>query len=194
MIAMRQWLVVCLATLASVGPGAAVSAQSPPARSADTRHVRVELIADRASLQPGEQWLGVKFTLEPGWHIYSINPGDSGAPPEVRWQLPAGVAASPFEWPAARRIEVGGLVDVGYLDSVVLPVKLTVAARAAVSPAVVEASLRWLMCKNICTSGQAAVALRWPLAAADRAAAASWREEIAHARSLVPPAGRQPAP
>ena len=28
------------------------------------------------------------FDLEKGWHIYWVNPGDSGEPPKIQWQLP----------------------------------------------------------------------------------------------------------
>jgi DsbC/DsbD-like thiol-disulfide interchange protein len=161
-------------------------AQAPVSRSAVARHVTVELIAEHAELRAGTQWVGVKFTIEPGWHIYSIDPGDSGAPPEIRWHLPAGVKADPPEWPASQRIEASGLVDYGYLDSVVLPVRLTLAPGSITSPLAIQASLRWMICKDICSSGQAVVALRWPLAGEDRSLAPSWGAEIARARALVP--------
>ena len=40
----------------------------------------IELLVPRNAVKPGETFpVGVKFTLQPGWHIYWKNPGDSGA-------------------------------------------------------------------------------------------------------------------
>jgi thiol:disulfide interchange protein DsbD len=146
----------------------------------------VELIADRGQLQPGTQWLGVKFTLEPGWHVYWLNPGDSGEPPEVRWRLPTGVAAGPIEWPVPQRLDAGGIVNYGYRGSVVLGVPLTVSASSASQPAVVGATVRFLVCRDVCVSGQADLELRWPLGPEDGSAVAAWSAKIADARALVP--------
>jgi thiol:disulfide interchange protein DsbD len=165
-------------------------AQTAPSRRAVAPHVSVELIADRDHARAGTQWLGLRFALEPGWHIYWQNPGDSGGPPEVQWQLPAGMATSAIQWPVPHRIDVGGLVNYGYRNAVVLPVSLAVAADVPTSPAVLRATLRWLVCRDICVPGSASVALRWPLDGQDRGAVASWGLAIERARALVP----QPAP
>jgi thiol:disulfide interchange protein DsbD len=38
-----------------------------------------EIIHDIQSLKPSQEYLiGVKFNLDPGWHTYWKNPGDSG--------------------------------------------------------------------------------------------------------------------
>src|SRR5579864_3388234 len=48
-------------------------------------HARVELLSRQATLHPGSALqLGIHFILEPGWHIYWINPGDSGQPPSFK--------------------------------------------------------------------------------------------------------------
>jgi thiol:disulfide interchange protein DsbD len=152
--------------------------------------VTVELIADRDHARAGTQWLGLRFTLEPAWHIYWQNPGDSGGPPEVRWQLPPGMVTSTIEWPVPQRIDVGGLINYGYQNTVVLPVRLVVAADAPTSPAVIRATLRWLVCRDICVPGAASIALTWPLDDRDRDAVASWSQAISSARARVP----RPAP
>jgi thiol:disulfide interchange protein DsbD len=165
-------------------------AQPAPSRSAGAPHVNVELIADRDHVRAGSQWLGLRFALDPGWHVYWLNPGDSGMPPEVQWHLPAGMKASPIEWPVPQRIVADGLVSYGYQNTVVLPVRIAVAADAPTSAAVLRASLRWLVCRDICVPGAASIALTWPLDDQDRGAVASWSQAIANARALVP----QPAP
>src|SRR5579864_944263 len=80
--------------------------------SPDASHARVELLAAQAAAQPGRPFqVGLHFQLEPGWHIYWINPGDSGEPPRVKWTLPAGYQAGPIQWPVPQRIEDHSLID-----------------------------------------------------------------------------------
>jgi thiol:disulfide interchange protein DsbD len=97
---------------------------------------------------------------------------------------------SPIEWPVPRRIDVGGLINYGYRNTVVLPVRLVVGAGVPTSPAVLRATLRWLVCRDICVPGAASIALTWPLADRDRDAVASWSQAISSARARVP----RPAP
>jgi len=186
----RRWFSGGALVIAALLMCPVADAQPAPSRRAGAPHVTVELIVDRDHARAGTQWLGLRFTIEPGWHIYWQNPGDSGGPPEVRWQLPSGMMTSPIEWPVPRRIDVGGLVNYGYQDTVVLPVRLAVAAGVPTSPAVLRATLRWIVCRDMCVPGAASIALTWPLDDLDRGAVASWSQAIAHARALVP----QPAP
>ena len=186
----RRWFSGGALVIAALLMCPVADAQPSSSRRAGAPHVTVELIADRDLARAGTQWLGLRFAIEPGWHIYWRNPGDSGEPPEVRWQLPSGMMASPVEWPAPRRIDVGGLINYGYQNTVVLPVRLAIAAGAPTSPAVLRAALRWLACRDLCVSGSASVALTWPLDERGRGAVAAWGEAIARARALVP----QPAP
>lgn len=179
-----------LTALAVSAATAAAGAQPAAPRSADAPHLRVDLIASVQRPDAGDQWLGLRFALDPGWHIYWQNPGDSGSPPEVTWQLPGGVSAAPVEWPLPQRIGVGGLVNYGYAGTVVLPVRLTVAAGTTASPSTIRASLRWLVCHDICLPGNATLELAFPLAEADRRQVDAWRVAIENARALVP----RPAP
>ena len=57
-----------------------------------TDHVTARLVADRTPIAPGETVdLALIFEIQPGWHTYWRNPGDSGDPPRLAWTLPAGV-------------------------------------------------------------------------------------------------------
>jgi thiol:disulfide interchange protein DsbD len=183
--------VVCvpLAVLTSLAAGyGRASAQTPPSgsRSGAGPHVRVELIADRA--RPGHGiTLGLKFDLDKDWHIYWLNPGDSGGPPVAAWTLPPGMMASGFEWPAPERIDIGGLVNYGYHDSVVLPVAMAVAADARMPPGLaVKTSVRWMACANLCVPGKADLVLQFPLGADEQAHLDAWKAAIDAARSRIP--------
>jgi thiol:disulfide interchange protein DsbD len=169
---------------ASAQPGVSGS------RTGQGPHVRVELVADRATPGPGMR-LGLKFDLEPGWHIYWQNPGDSGGPPQAAWTFPPGMMAAGIEWPAPERIDIGGLVNYGYHDSVVLPVAVAVAAGARIPQEfTIRASVRWMACASLCVPGKADLALRFPLNAGERGLADGWNAAVDAARSQVP----RPAP
>jgi DsbC/DsbD-like thiol-disulfide interchange protein len=183
--------VVCvsLAVLASLAAGyGRASAQTPPSgsRSGSGPHVRVELIADR--VRPGHgMTLGLKFDLDKDWHIYWLNPGDSGGPPAATWTLPPGMMAAGIEWPAPERIDIGGLVNYGYHDSVVLPVAMAIAADARMPPLLaVKTSVRWMACANLCVPGKADLELRFPLGSGEQAHLDDWKTAIDDARRRVP--------
>src|SRR5215831_16004621 len=104
-------LALCILCLAS-------AFRTMASQQAPSRHARVELIARQSSVTPGSTLqLGVHFILEPGWHIYWINPGDSGQPPVFKWQLPEGFSAGEIEWPRPERMQSNSqLADYGYHD------------------------------------------------------------------------------
>jgi len=180
---------VCAAAAASLlltsGPASA-QAGGPASRKGQGPHVRVELLADRASPGPGMR-LGLKFDLEPGWHIYWQNPGDSGGPPVATWTLPPGMTAARVEWPAPERIDIGGLINYGYHNTVVLPVVFAVAAGARIpSDLAVKTSLRWMACANLCVPGKAELVLQFPLRADEQAELDGWKAALDAASSQVP--------
>lgn len=91
---------------------------------------------------------GVLFTMQPGWHIYWKNPGDSGIPTTLTWTVPDGITVSDIKWPLPERIETAGLVNYGYGEKVILPVELTPASDGISGEVHVKAE--WLVCKDIC--------------------------------------------
>jgi thiol:disulfide interchange protein DsbD len=142
-----------------------VSAAAGWAASAEGPHGKVELLAAQAAVQPGRPFqVGLHFQLEPGWHIYWINPGDSGEPPRVKWTLPAGYQAGPLLWPVPRRIEDHSLIDYGYQDQVLLPVKITPpAGQRGNANLQLSAAVSWLVCREMCLPGHAVLALTVPI-------------------------------
>ena len=69
------------------------------AAAQDGRVQRTERIA--AELVPMSQWaapgstaiVAVRQDIEPGWHTYWRNPGDSGGATTLTWTVPAGIRA-----------------------------------------------------------------------------------------------------
>src|SRR5580658_6688650 len=94
---------------------AARAASMSASASADAKHLHVQLVVPETVLSAGEPAdIGLYFKLEPGWHVYWKNAGDSGEPPHVQWTLPDGITAGPLQFPAPQRLPLGPLMDFGY--------------------------------------------------------------------------------
>lgn len=129
-----------------------VAAASLAGAMQDLQHARVELLAQQTAAPGSAVQLGVHFVLEPGWHIYWINPGDSGQPPSLKWQLPPNFNVGQIQWPRPERMQpIPQLADFGYHDEVLLPVTLNVPASAKEGESVqIAADAKWLVCREIC--------------------------------------------
>lgn len=135
------------------------------------QHVATELIADAGSVAPGGTIrVGVRFQLDPEWHVYWKNPGDSGQAPSIRWKLPQGVTASEIAWPAPERIPTPPFMTYGYEGEVVLSSEIKVPKDYAASALPVSADVDWLVCDaNGCIPGEASLAMEIPVQPGDAA-------------------------
>jgi thiol:disulfide interchange protein DsbD len=125
------------------------------------QHLTVELLPLNGSIQPGNtELVGLHFTLDKGWHVYWINAGDSGEPPSIKWNLPAGITAGAMQFPAPRRLPLGPLMDFGYEDEVLFPITLS-GGSTLKAPSTVEipAHVDWLVCREVCIPGKADLVL-----------------------------------
>jgi len=98
----------------------------------------------------------VRIDLERPWHIYWKNPGDTGIPTHVEWQLPEGWKAEPLQFPVPKRYEAGGSVSYGHEGEVLLISRLIPAPNAK-GKYTLKASADWLACIEACVMGQAEV-------------------------------------
>jgi DsbC/DsbD-like thiol-disulfide interchange protein len=142
-------------------------ARSPQAQP---QHARVELLALQSSLKPGSDLqLGVHFILEKGWHIYWINPGDSGQPPSFKWQLPTGFSAGAIQWPQPERMQSSPEVtDYGYHDEALfmVPIHPRQSIRGEQLRGLrVAVEVKWLVCREVCIPEHADLELSLPSAA-----------------------------
>ncbi len=95
----------------------------------DTGHARVSLIKDHSDFVPGTSInIGLKVSMDKGWHTYWRNPGDSGGPIEIDWNLPKGFSVSDIKWPLPEKIEYPPLMTYGYEDFVIYPMVLSIPA------------------------------------------------------------------
>jgi len=155
-------------------------------------HGTLELVAENRWVNPGHGfYLGLHFQLESGWHIYWVNPGDSGEPPRVTWQLPPGLNPGEIEWPAPRRLRTSSIVDFGYEDAVTLIVPVHAEISLAAQPiARLGAEIRVLVCREMCIPGRTQLSLTLPVKSRPPAPDVRTRELFAAARKDLP----RPAP
>jgi thiol:disulfide interchange protein DsbD len=129
--------------------------------------VEAELVAERVAAAPGKPaTVGLRLRMDEHWHTYWRNPGDTGLPTTIRWQLPAGFQAGDIEWPAPQRIDVGPFANYGYEGEIVLPVQLTAPAGLAPGSSItLKARADWLVCREQCIPGGADLELELKSAA-----------------------------
>ncbi len=195
------------------GAGGGISGASA-SNVVTTPRVRAELVAHAPQgLAPGEPaQLGLVITHQPGWHTYWKNPGDSGLPTELRWQLPPGVDVGEIAWPVPERIRIGPLANYGYEGEVLLAVPLQIAqtfqpprrtnlgnrsAAGEVTSALgevltVKLHASWLVCRVECIPEEGDFTLDVPLRGSTAIDAA--RFAAAQARQPVPVDGNASGP
>ncbi len=107
-------------------------------------HSGLKIFALQTQIKAGEAIdVAMDFTLEPEWHIYWRNPGDSGAAPKVSLQ---GAVLQDWQWPAPERLSIPPLTSYGYGSRVVFPARLLPEATAAE----ISFDFEWLVCKIEC--------------------------------------------
>jgi thiol:disulfide interchange protein DsbD len=128
---------------------AATHAQTTP-----DAHAHLTLIPDLNHTDSPALQVGILFQLDPGWHIYWQNAGDSGVPPHIEWLLPPGYTAGPIRWPQPTRLGQGSVIDYGYENQVLL---ITTLQRHVEHPAgappqtgAINATVKYVVCREIC--------------------------------------------
>ena len=160
------------------------------AQPVQAKHAQVELLSLQADAVPGTELLvGVHFVLEKGWHIYWVNPGDSGQPPSFEWHLPPGFSAGAIQWPRPERMQSSPqLADYGYHDDVLLmvPVKASQAIDINGQPLLkFSVDAKWLICREVCLPDHAQLHGEWGVGTG-RKASPETMALFANAQKLLP--------
>jgi thiol:disulfide interchange protein/DsbC/DsbD-like thiol-disulfide interchange protein len=168
-------LLFLMALLMAAAP--AMAQDAPP-------KVHARLVAEDKAIAPGGTiTVALEEKIAPGWHTYWKNPGDAGAPTDIRWTLPAGWKAGAIQWPRPKRLPVGPLMDYGYEGTPWLLTTLT-APGDAKGPVTISAHASWLVCQQICVPEDAILALTLPVGPQTPDPAAA--KDFAAARALLP--------
>ena len=109
-----------------------------------------EIYYDVESSESNQEYLlGVKFKLDPGWHTYWKNPGDSGEKASFEWTLPDGFTIEGPFWPQPEKIPYPPLMTFGYNDEVTVFFKLSSSKRID-DNSEISLSTKWLACADVC--------------------------------------------
>ena len=126
--------------------------------TAQAAHTQARLILGDESARPGETVLaGLQLQMDPRWHTYWKNSGDSGMPTTIAWQLPAGVTAGPFQWPVPQKLLEKDVTTYIYTDQVILLFPLTLSSNLQPGTLSIKAKVDWLECEVLCVPGKANV-------------------------------------
>lgn len=125
--------------------------------SAHAAATSVRLVLPVETVKPGETiTVGVLLEMQPGWHTYWKNAGESGMATKITWTLPEGVTAGEVQWPAPE-VYYDKTVDLTtYVlhDEAMLLVPLTIGASVPNGDLSLKARVSWLECEKICVPGR----------------------------------------
>ena len=143
------------------------------------------IAASHSQVRPGET-LDAVVTLKPdeGWHVYWINPGDSGMAPSVKFKLPAGVKVSEAAFPVPGLLKDEAGTTFIYEKPLDLVFHITVPADFTAKTLKLEAKANWLVCKSSCLPGTADVEMEIEVGTASAPSAAA--EKVKAAVASIP--------
>jgi thiol:disulfide interchange protein DsbD len=149
-------------SLLSIGLVSAIAARAAPVKS---DYVVSDLVAETTSIQPGQPFtVGLRLQLDEHWHVYWINPGDSGLAPQIEWTLPEGFSAGEIQWPRPELIPTDPFMTYGYEGEILLMVELTPPADLQPgTTATIGANASWLVCHDLCLPGKSSHTLELPV-------------------------------
>ncbi len=123
--------------------------------------IKASLSSDTPKVIPGKPFtLFVVFDMEPGWHIYYKDPGQSGMPTQVDLTLPKGFAAQALSWPPPETFKEVGIVTYGYAKKLRLSTMVTPSKDLKPGESIkIKAATSWLACKHSCVPGTSSISL-----------------------------------
>jgi thiol:disulfide interchange protein DsbD len=154
------------------------------ASTSDAAHTRATLILSATAARPGETiTAGIRLQMDPGWHTYWKNPGESGKATEVKWQLPPGITAGEIQWPLPEKYLAEDLTTYVHHGEAVLLVPLKLAADLKPGTLDLKAKVSWLECEKLCVPGSADVVANLEIGDAtkpssDAALIGSWTKKL----------------
>ncbi|MFP2902933.1 protein-disulfide reductase DsbD domain-containing protein, partial [Corallococcus sp. 4LFB] len=173
-------------------PSTAVGSTAP-----DEGDPRLEgaLLLDATQVKAGGDFrVGVRLRLDPDWHVYWKNPGDSGLATDVAWDAP-GITVGDLRWPfpSTFRTPDGFITTHGYHDEVLLFAPAHVSDKAT-GTLTVSTAVDALACKVHCIPAQLVLSRTVPVGP-ETVLDAEFAPQFDAAQAQVPvPAGAEGAP
>ncbi|MEM1191784.1 MAG: protein-disulfide reductase DsbD domain-containing protein [Pseudomonadota bacterium] len=130
----------------------------------DSGQANSRLVAEAAFAPGRTTWFALDQRLAEHWHVYWKNPGDSGLPLVMNFDLPDGFVVGDIAYPTPERIAVGPLVNFGYEGNPVFLVPVTAPLTMPVGdPIAVDLDASWLICEEVCIPEEANFSLTVPI-------------------------------
>lgn len=119
------------------------------------------LIAKHNTLAPNSQTqVGWLIELEPGWHTYWKNAGDTGLGAQFKWQ---GAPVGPVLWPTPKVIPVDPFMSYGYENEVLFLAPLQANKKNIGDEILLSSHIQFLVCKEICLPAEATSTILLPI-------------------------------
>jgi thiol:disulfide interchange protein DsbD len=149
---------------------------------------KVELLSSVSAVARNHAFdAGIRFELAEGWHIYWQNSGESGLPPSVTWDLPAGFSADDLRFPTPKRHRDASGITTNILDNdPVLLVRIHPPGTLSSATVTLKAKVRYLICAKSCIREEADVRLELPVVAGSADASMANEELFGRARRALP--------
>jgi DsbC/DsbD-like thiol-disulfide interchange protein len=121
---------------------------------------------------------GIEIRLKSGWHTYWRYPGEAGVPPRLEFAGSQNLKSVDIRWPAPQRIAEQGLIVIGYLHDLILP--LDILPQDPAKPTKLRLKIEYAVCEKLCVPAEGKAELLLPVSRSSRDAA------LADAETRVP--------
>ena len=150
---------ICLIVLCFAAPSYALDEEGP--------FTNVTITPASNKVEAGQNlMMAITIDLAEHWHVYWANPGDSGIPVEVQWEIAQGIEVKAIKWPIPDKINTDFLANYGYYDQVTLLQPVVFHEGLPEGEIELKVKVNMLVCNEICIpeSQDLTVTLNDPLA------------------------------
>lgn len=118
--------------------------------ASNSSHVEVEIFSEEDTFQPNRPfWVAVRLKIDKEWHVYWKNPGETGAPLELNWDLPEGFQSGHSLWPFPQQFTMADIKGFGYENEVILLTEIIPPAHfSPESKHQLKGNISWLVCSS----------------------------------------------
>jgi thiol:disulfide interchange protein DsbD len=128
------------------------SATASETEPTDTGRVVAQMVTSHDQVEPGQDfYVALVATMDPEWHIYWKNPGDSGEPVDIYWGDAPTTDVGEIIWPLPDTIPTGPIINYGFEGRVVFPMPVTAPENLQDGDVIqFDSEVTYLVCKDIC--------------------------------------------
>lgn len=187
-VSMRRGWMVGFGAIGLSGWAVVAPAQGP-AENEGVHPAAVDLIPERPGIAPGQSLdIGIRFTIEDGWHTYWPGANDTGFGTTIETEAPEGYSVSAPAWPAPHRhVAPGNILDHVHEHAVMPIVTVTAPTDAEVGNTIdIGFDLAWLVCKDVCLPGSEIATISIPVVSAQPPLIEANKTRFAEARARIP--------